>query len=118
MKKLLMVGMLSVALVGATSLTSIYAAGDKGAGSSTAPSDQGAGSGMSQSQKLSSVEVTDVNKDQGTVQIKNKDGKQETLKIDPSQKSKLDQIQKGDKVDITMVDRSGEKIATSISKAG
>lgn len=129
MKRLLMAGMLSIALIGAASLSSIYAAGpqdqgagapsDKGAGSTSpgASGDQGAG-GMAQGQKLSGVEVTQINKDQGTVHIKNQDGKEETLKLDPSQKAKLDQIQKGDKVDITMVERGGEKVATSISKAG
>ncbi len=127
MKKLLMVGMLSAALIGAATLSPIYAAGeqegaaqgDQGAGS-TAPGasgDQGAGGGMAQGQKLSGVEVTEINKDQGTVQIKKQEGGQETLKLDPSQKAQLDQIQKGDKVDITMVDRGGEKVATSISKS-
>lgn len=115
MKKLLMVGMLSVALIGAASLTPIFAAGEQSPGA--APGDQGAG-GMAQGQKLSGVEVTNINKDQGTVQIKKKEGGEETLKLDPSQAAKLDQIQKGDKVDITMVERGGEKVATSISKSG
>lgn len=111
MKKLLVIGMLSVALIGAGSLTPIYAAGEPAQG------DQGAG-GMAQGQKLTGVEVTEINKDQGTVQIKKQEGGQETLKLDPSQKAQLDQIQKGDKVDITMVERGGEKVATSISKSG
>ena len=113
MKKLLMAGVLSVALIGAVSLS--YAAGQQSQGGTA--QDQGAGS-MSQGQHLSGVEVTNINKDQGTVQIKKKEGGEETLKLDPSQKAKLDQIQKGDKVDITMVERGGEKVATSISKAG
>ncbi len=117
MKKLLMVSMLSVAIIGAASLSTIYAAGEQSQGGA-AQGDQGAGGGMSQGQQLSGVEVTEINKDQGTVQIKKKEGGQETLKLDPSQKAKLDQIQKGDKVDITMVERGGEKVATSISKAG
>lgn len=125
MKKSLMVGMLSISILAAASLSPVFAEGqhdsaapsDKGAGSSTAPKgDQGAG-GMSQGQKLSAVEVTDINKDKGTVQIKKKEGGSETLKLDPSQKAQLDQIQKGDKVDINMVERNGEKVATSISKA-
>lgn len=115
MKKLLMAGMLSVALIGAATLSPIYAAGEQSQGGA-AQGDQGAG-GMAQGQKLSGVEVTEINKDQGTVQIKKQEGGQETLKLDPSQKAQLDKIQKGDKVDITMVDRGGEKVATSISKS-
>ncbi|MCG3115095.1 MAG: hypothetical protein LLH30_05385 [Candidatus Manganitrophus sp. SA1] len=115
MKKRLMIGILSAALIGAGSLTPIYAAGEQDPGA--AQGDQGAG-GMAQGQKLTGVEVTEINKDQGTVQIKKQEGGQETLKLDPSQKAQLDQIQKGDKVDITMVERGGEKVATSISKSG
>jgi len=113
MKKLLIIGMLSVALIGTATLSNVYA--DEPAGGAV-QGDQGAG-GMAQGQKLSGVEVTEINKDQGTVQIKKQEGGQETLKLDPSQKAQLDKIQKGDKVDITMVDRGGEKVATSISKS-
>jgi hypothetical protein len=117
MKKLMMVGMLSAALIGAATLSPIYAAGEPGQGGA-AQGDQGAGGGMAQGQKLTGVEVTEINKDQGTIQIKKQEGGQETLKLDPSQKAQLDQIQKGDKVDVTMVERGGEKVATSISKSG
>lgn len=112
MKKLLIIGMFSVALtlIGAGSLTPVYAAGEEG--------DQGAG-GMAQGQQLSGVEVTGVNKDQGTVQIRREEGQpEETVTIDPAQRAQLDEIQEGDRVNITMVERNGERVATQISKAG
>jgi phage portal protein BeeE len=68
-------------------------------------------------QKLSAVEITNVDKSKGTVEIKKKEGGQETLKLDDSAKAQLDKIQKGDKVDIEVVDRNGEKFAKSLMKA-
>lgn len=116
MKKWIAVSLMSVALVGAAALSYVHAA-------NTAPgaSDQGAMSApgaADQGQKMSGVEVTNVDKAKGTFEIKKKEGGQETLKIDPSAKAELDKIQKGDKVDVEVVSRDGEKIAKSVTKSG
>lgn len=137
MKNLLAVGFVSVAMIGAAAFSPVFAAdpapnatdqesaqeapstGDQGTGSQ-APStgDQGgAMSGSAQGQKLSAVEITNVDKAKGTVEIKKKEGGQETFKLDESAKAQIDQIQKGDKVDIEVVDRNGEKIAKSVTKS-
>ena len=42
---------------------------------------------------------------------------QETFKLDDSAKAQLDKVQAGDKVDIEVVSRNGEKIAKSLMKA-
>lgn len=122
MKKWLFISLVSVAMIGAGSFSIVAAdsapgAADQGAGmESPATGDQG---GMSPGgEQMSSVEVTEVNKDQGTIQIKKQEGGQETIKLDESAKAQLDQIQKGDKVDLQVVDRNGEKFATSLSKSG
>jgi Cu/Ag efflux protein CusF len=128
MKSWLSVGLVSVAMIGAAAFSPIFAAdpapnaADPGS-AQQAPStgDQGGAMqspGTSQGQKLSAVEVTNIDKANGTVEIKKIEGGQETIKLDESAKAQLDKIQKGDKVDIEVVDRNGEKIAKSVMKAG
>lgn len=127
MKKWIYVSFMSVALIGAAALSHLYAADpapggmDKGSSAPGAP-DQGGGmqspGASDQAQKLSGVEVTNVDKAKGTIQIKKKEGGQETLKLDESAKAEIDKIQKGDKVDVDVVSRNGEKFAKSVTKAG
>lgn len=127
MKNWLATGFVSAALIGA-SFAPIFAADpapnatDPGSSTQQAPSagDQGgamSSPGASQGQKLSAAEITNVDKAKGTVEVKKKEGGQETFKLDESAKAQLDQIQKGDKVDIEVVDRNGEKIAKSLTKS-
>jgi hypothetical protein len=139
MKNWMAVGFVSAAMIGAASFSPIFAAdpapnatdkgpalapaigdketspespktGDQGAGSMTSP-------GATQGRKLSGVEITNVDKAKGTVEINKKEGGQETLKLDDTARAQLDKIQKGDKVDIEVVDRNGEKIAKSLTKS-
>ena len=115
MKKGIFIGLMAAALIGAGAVSQILAAGPDATDQGGAMQSPGA---SGQGQKLMSVEVTEVDKAKGTVQIKKKEGTQETFKLDESAKAKLDDIRKGDKVDIEVVERNGEKIATSLMKSG
>jgi hypothetical protein len=128
MKSWLSVGFVSVTMIGAAVFSPVFAADpapnatDQGS-VQQAPStgDQGGAMqspGASQGQKLTAVEVTNIDKAKGTVEIKKTEGGQETIKLDEGAKAQLDKIQKGDKVDIEVVDQNGEKIAKSVMKAG
>jgi hypothetical protein len=128
MKNGLAIGFVSVAMVGAAAFSPVFAADpapnatDKGAPAIQSPTLGDMGGSMQspgavQGQKLSAVEITNVDKAKGTVEIKKKEGGQETFKLDDGAKAQLDKIQKGDKVDIEVVDRNGEKIATSLTKS-
>lgn len=125
MKNWLAVGFVSAAMIGAVSFSPIFAADpapnatEKGSAQAPGAGDKGAmtSPGASQGQKLSAVEITNVDKAKGTVEIKKKEGGQETLKLDDAAKAEIDKIQKGDKVDIEVVDRNGEKIAKSLTKS-
>lgn len=96
---------------GNNNVTGDAVTGDQGSGSR----ELGAGNTV---QKLASVEVTHVDQANGTIEIKKKEGGRETIKLDEGVQAQLEKIQKGDTVDIELVDRNGEKFAKSLTKAG
>lgn len=139
MKNWLAVGFVSAALVGVASFSPLFAAdpapnaGDKGpalapgiGNKETSPEspkvgDQGSGAmtdpGATRGQRLSAAEITNIDKAKGTIEVNKKEGGQETFKLDDTARAQLDKIQKGDRVDIEVVDRNGEKIAKSLTKS-